>query len=151
MLFCVSGESGNGNVVIYVYDSLTWQRICLILSPCRCRHGSLHTMHVGSEYITLACSDINTIHTMTHAGDLVNVMKTNGYPRLCHTGSDAVLVAEWLNNHLMLQNNGDWSRVLLKPPPLIPRDAVYVGGSLFVLSEWNFAIRKDRIIKYIRK
>ena len=150
-LFCVSVENGKSNVVIHVYDLLTWQRISLIQSPCRCRHGSLHTMHVGSEYITLACSGTSTIHTMTHAGDLVNVMKTNGYPRLCHTGSDAVLVAEWLNNYLRLQNEGNWSQVLLRPPPLIPRDAVYVGGSLFVLSEWNLTIRKDRIIKYIRK
>ena len=150
-LFCDAVENvkiWNGDVVIQVYDSHTWHRISLIPSPCRCWYGSPHTMHVGNEHITLACPGTRGIYTMTHAGDLVNVNNTSGYTRLCHTGSDAVLVAEWLNNRLTLQSEGDWSNVLLKPP-VLPFDAVYIGGSLFVLSESGFG--NNRIIKYVAK
>ena len=107
-------------------------------------------MHVGSEYITLACSDTSTIHTMTHAGDLVHSIKSSvRHLQLCHTGSDAVLVAVFWNNRLKLQNNGKWSRVLLGSNHIWPRDAAYIGGALFVLSAWDSD--KHRIIKYVYK
>ena len=149
-LFCILRERGKGNVLIQVYDLLTWQRINLIQLPCRCRYGSLHTMHVGSEHITLACRGSRSIHTMTHTGDIVHYVKNDGYPYLCHTGSDAVLVTEWLNNHLMLQNEGDTSHVLLERQSERPRDAVYIGGALFVLGR-NSANSENRIIKYVCK
>ena len=108
-------------------------------------------MHVGSELITLICRGINTIHTMTHAGDLVNIVKNNGYPRLCHTGSDAVLVAEWWRNRLELQVEGNSSHVLLEPEPRQPRDAVYIGGAVFVLSVLDPDFSKYRKAKYVAK
>ena len=160
MLFCVSRVGGKSNIMIQVYDPFTGQRIRLIHSPCMCNNTKYHTLHVGRENISLACRDTYTIHTMTHTGELLQFMKNDGYPYLCHTGSDAVLVADWWNNRLKLQNERKWSHVLLEPLPLRPRDAVYISGALFVLSEQelcykhskgNFAIRKDGIIKYVCK
>ena len=87
---------------------------------------------------------------MKHTGDIVNYVKNDGYPFLCHTGSDALLVAEMFNNRMMLQVEGKWSHVLLEPPPTSPDDAVYIGGSLFVLGR-NVDNDTARIIKYVAK
>ena len=166
VLFCVSHVENEINITIRVYDSLTWQRIRLIQSPCLCKHYNSHTLHVGSEqariqkmlnrgaqkvqiirlnwghhfslvcyirpnrgacagcapskstpgeYITIASRDIHMIHAMTHNGDLVHSVKHDGYPHLCHTGSDAMFVAELLNHRLRLQHDREWSHVQLEP------------------------------------
>ena len=149
-LFCLSGESGKGNVAIQVYESLTWQRIRLIQIQCKCKFYKHHPLHVGSEYITLACCDNKTIHSMTHTGDLVHVTNFGlyPYPRLCKTESNAVLVAAWEEgSRLYLGYERKWSRVLLDLEPKWSRDAVYVGGALFVLSSFNHNTTK--IIKYV--
>ena len=107
-------------------------------------------MHVGSEYITVACPGTRSIRRITYTGDLVHSLKYNFYPRLCHTGSDAVLVAQWWDSSLELQNEGELSHVLLEPPPKLPRDAVFIGGALFAL-EWLSNSSINRIIKYVCK
>ena len=88
---------------------------------------------------------------MTHQGDHVHNTKRGEFifPLICHTGSDAVLVADLHNYRLQLRHAGEWSRVLLEPEPMWPQDAVYVGGALFVLS--NYPVGNPKIIKYVPK
>ena len=150
MLFCVSGVDRMSSALIKVYYSITWPRIRLIQCQCRCKYNKHYTLHVGSEYITLACCDKYMIYSMTHTGDLVN--KTNcgpaSYPHLCKTESDAVLEAACGQGHLYLRHKTGRSLVSITPErPVWPRDAVYVGGALFVLLE--FGLNTDKIIKYV--
>ena len=148
-LFCEFVRGGKGNFEIQVYDTRTWDRIRVIKSPCECFYRNGHTLHVGSEHITLACGDTNIIRTMTHQGKHVHITKRGEFilPRLCHTDSDAVLVADG-NCQLQLRHAGEWSRVLLEPWMEHPIDAVYAAGSLFVLTGY-YGFTK-RIIQYIR-
>ena len=148
-LFCISRNPEKGQVEIQVYDTRTWERICVIKSPCGCSHKYRHTLHVGSEYITIACVNTNSIYTVTHQGDHVNNTKPGEfvYPYMCHNVSDAILVADFSNHRLQLQHAGEWSHVQLDHLPLWPRDAVYAGGALFVLS--SYVAANQRIIKYI--
>ena len=148
-LFCVVGES-QGKVVIQTYDSQTYHHICEIKSPCRCGNRYRHILHVGSEYITLECLDANIIHIMTHSGEAVLYPQLCDFkwPRLCHTGSDTVLVPDWGNHCIHLLRQGERAQALLEPPPSYPTDAIYAGGSLFVLSGLNWS---RRITKFTPK
>ena len=78
-------------------------------------------------------------------GDLVGEFNE---PYLCHTASDAVLVADWLNARMLLRHAGVFSPMLLQPQPRGPGDAVYAGGALYVLSR-SYDGRK--ITKYVPK
>ena len=150
-LFCLSGKAGRAE--IQVYDTRTWERIRNIHSPCKCSHAYNHTLHIGSEHITLTCGDTHIIHTMTHRGEHVQTTKNGSgigefvHPFICHNSSDAVLVGDFANARLQLRHAGEWSRMLLEPQPLWPLDAVYIGGALFVLCHDIFG-ENDRIIKY---
>ena len=114
-LFAMSRNIFKGdNASIQVYDTNNWQQIRSIPLPCRCGNTYRHTLHVGSEHITIACPETNTIQIITHMGELVqNIHRGVGNERfdspcLCHTGSNAVLVAEC--DRLQLWHDGGWSR-----------------------------------------
>ena len=152
-LFCVTGQIDEGNVMIQVYSTNNWiEPIRLIESPCGCMFIALHTLHVGSEYITLACRETNIIYTMSHIGEPVHTTQRGeglgefDYPVLCHTGSNAVLVADFWNHRIQLCHEGRWSRALLKPQPPCPIDVVYAGGILYVLSG---PFDDIKIVKYV--
>ena len=153
-LLCVSGNFEQDHIGIKVYDTRTWERIRLMQSPCECLYTYPHTLHVGSQHITLACFDTHIIHTMTKQGDHVHSTKCGSgviefnFPHLCHNVNDAVLVADFHNHRLQLRRAGEWSRVQLEPQPLRPLDAVYVGGTLFVLCHGS-SVYDCRIIKYV--
>ena len=85
---------------------------------------------------------------MTQTGGREHLAEIEGNPHLCHTGSDAMLVSDCLNDRMMLKNEGEKSYVLLEPPPAWPCDAAYIGGALFVLSEQELCYK---LIKYVVK
>ena len=152
-LISVSGKVGKGGIDLQVYDTRIWKRIRLIQSPCRCMYRYRHTVNVGSEHITLACALRGIIYTMTRIGDLVHITQLGSgigvfdFPQMCHTGTDTILVADWENDCLQLRHEGKWSYVRLTPPPKNPRDVVYTGGALFVLSSYQKT--NQRISKYL--
>ena len=86
---------------------------------------------------------------MTHTGNVVDKAYCGpaSYPHLCKTESDAVLEAACGQGHLYLRHETGPSLVFLTPKPDWPRYAVYVGGALYVLSE--FKEDANKIIKYV--
>ena len=147
-LFSLMGDEGIGNVIILIYDTHTWQLTRNIKSPCACSYTFRHTLYISNENITLACCDTDTIYTMTYTGDIEHITEPRQFkwPHLCSTASDSILVAENGSNRLQLLHNDKWLRVQLKPKPMSPRDAVYVGGALFVLSNHVF---QAAVTKYV--
>ena len=163
-LFSVSGVFQKEHKVrIHVYETQTWKCTNRLQSTCcwalkdtllrdNCKYRLLHTLFVCSDNIAVACRDTGRIYAMTHKGwpmDLKLFDIKFDYPMLCHTSSNALFVADEINHWLLMEQDGEWEN-LCKPSHSVfpfPRDLVYVGGSLFVLSFWNWT---SHILKCVR-
>ena len=144
---------------IHVYDRRTWHRLHSISTPCSDSEHP-HNLHwhqicVKTDTIKLSCSNRNAIYFLDTLGKLkqllgpqVSVTESEGEhiteaskllkPMICQEDDDgAVLVADMINDRmLVLTAEGQWRQVGLNVRLLWPRDAVLLGGRLYV-STWG--------------
>ena len=180
LYYCITSENDSRTLSVRVYSSCDSTKYCFE-SPCSCSDPLRHSLHIGSNGITLSCPKTNNIYSMTHTGELLHrkldiISCENDEPlsftgseakylksikasysnkpnrqeklwnrkasSLCHNGGDAMLMCDKENNRLNLANGEYLTSLLLNPYPEAPLDAVFVGGTLYVLQSNN------KIIKY---